>query len=348
MNTPEHRAPLRSWMLVVVAASVTLFSCAHAAEVGTKQDPNVEVLKQRLEEAERSNARTAVRVEELEESLFLLHDRLEASQLAMQRYASRQTQEAPGRVPESFYRGSAIHGNNRTVKRIRLTNPQHQDHGGWDDVQHGNETDPDLPAGDVEDVTPETVITQESFDEFSIPRRHADTSVKSKGARKAQDRVTDERLAVSGTSNTKVAPRPQGAENVAAAEANPGSLGAYKSALRAYRAGLYDEARAGFGTFMSAGPRRDYVDNALYWLGECHFGLGEFATSVAFFRRVITEEPNGNKVPDAMLKMALATERLGNRDEAVEILTELKNLYPDTHAARIGATRLRDVHGVGK
>ena len=84
------------------------------------------------------------------------------------------------------------------------------------------------------------------------------------------------------------------------------------------------------------------MDNALYWIGECHYGLGDFTRAVSFFERVMEEQPDGNKVPDAMLKMSLALDQLGNRDRAEQVLETLTQRYPMTNAAQLGAKRLAD------
>lgn len=117
-------------------------------------------------------------------------------------------------------------------------------------------------------------------------------------------------------------------------------LDLYQDSLAQYRSGDYGEALQGFRTFLNSEPRDDYVDNALYWIGECHYGLGEYETSVDLFQRILDELPTANKVPDAMLKMSLAFDRLGQPQRAVEMLEELTEKYPNSNPGRLGAERL--------
>src|SRR5690606_10263556 len=100
-------------------------------------------------------------------------------------------------------------------------------------------------------------------------------------------------------------------------------LDLYQDSLAKYRAGNYAEAMAGFQSFLDAGPRTDYIDNALYWIGECHYGLGDYSRAVSYFQHILDEIPNGSKAADAMLKMSLAYDRMGQGENAVELLTRL-------------------------
>ncbi len=116
----------------------------------------------------------------------------------------------------------------------------------------------------------------------------------------------------------------------------------YQDALSEYRHGDYSSALEGFTEFLGAGPRDDYVDNALYWIGECHYGLGEYQTSVQYFERIIDELSNADKVPDAMLKKSLAYDRMGKSEESVDLLEQLVDQYPNSNPGRLGKERLEE------
>ncbi|MFB6371993.1 MAG: tetratricopeptide repeat protein, partial [Bradymonadaceae bacterium] len=99
----------------------------------------------------------------------------------------------------------------------------------------------------------------------------------------------------------------------------------------------------GFESFLDGSPRKDYRDNGLYWIGECHFGMGDYKTAIEYFQRLLDEQPEGNKVPDAMLKMALAYRELGMSDQARGLLEKLTRRYPSTNAGRLGKKKLSDL-----
>jgi len=116
----------------------------------------------------------------------------------------------------------------------------------------------------------------------------------------------------------------------------------YQDSLAEYRAGDYAEALQGFEQFLAAEPVDEYVDNAMYWIGECHYGLGRYETSVDYFQRILDEVPDGNKVPDAMLKMSLAYEQLGQTERAVDLLEDLIDQYPNSNPGRLGEEQLQE------
>ena len=110
----------------------------------------------------------------------------------------------------------------------------------------------------------------------------------------------------------------------------------YQEGIDLYRQGNYDEAQAKFEKFLAAHPDESYIDNALYWIGECYYGKGLYHEAAGYFHKIVQEYPNANKVPDALLKVSLTYQRLGKTDSARDMLRYLMNAYPGTEAARIG------------
>ncbi|MGM0557353.1 MAG: tol-pal system protein YbgF [Myxococcota bacterium] len=350
--------------------------CAHQ-QTASNQDAaerKIEKLQSRLQEVERTNGRLNVRIEELEDTVFLLQDRTESNRIALQRRGKiRQgttispRAEAPQPAPESYYYGEdnpygsevdrrqrkdderSQDQNRRPVTRIPLSNQQAYRDGR--SPEQGDQQEPSEPrqqpqsqqqnsqngGGDGADEA-EIVITEDDFRRFagnppssSSESSSSSSSSKSSG-KKAQAPVTDEKLGAKGEDSESVDKPKVGA--------NP--LDTYRTSLAQYRSGNYSEALAGFQAFLEAGPKADYVDNALYWIGECHYGLGQYAQAVKFFQRVLRETPDGNKVPDAMLKMSLAFEKLGRQDDSQALLQKLTDRYPTTNAGRLGAQKLSE------
>ena len=347
-----------------LSISLALFGtgcAAQTAQARAQQEQELDAMQSRLEEVERTNGRLTVRMEELEDQLFLLNDRVESHRIALQRrayqerYAARAPQ-APSRAPESSYypEGNGYQERvveprpQRPVRHIPLSNGQ-ESANPYNQQGYGNAQ----PAA-ARDDGGEVVISEDEFRKFagaprerSAPSSSSTKSSSSKSGRVAQPDVTNEKLAT--TSSKKSAPTPSKAaapkKSVASSSASaPKSTGLrlYKDSLAAYRAGEYATALAGFESFLASGPKQDYVDNALYWIGECHYGLGDFGGAVKHFERVMQEQPDGNKVPDAMLKMSLALDQMGDRARAEQVLETLTQRYPMTNAAQLGAKRLAD------
>ncbi len=107
----------------------------------------------------------------------------------------------------------------------------------------------------------------------------------------------------------------------------------YEKAKSLFDQGQIAESRRVFETLHRQYPRHDLADNALYWIGEGYYVQAQWLTSAQAFLRVAKEYPRGNKVPDAMLKMALCYRKLGDDRGADDVLKQLTRLYPGTEAA---------------
>ncbi len=107
----------------------------------------------------------------------------------------------------------------------------------------------------------------------------------------------------------------------------------YEKGKSLFDQGQIAESRRVFETLHRQYPRHDLADNALYWIGEGYYAQAQWLTSAQAFLRVAKEYPRGNKVPDAMLKMALCYRKLGDDHGADDVLKQLTRLYPGTEAA---------------
>jgi tol-pal system protein YbgF len=342
-----------------IGLAIVASACVPPTADNAKKDAEELVrVQQRLQESERLNGRLMVRIEELEDTVFLLQDRVEAHRIALQRRGYMRT--IPADDPKAQASRSApppqtYYGTNQGYAPSRAGHAA-DDRGSFASAGHRgtriptewSHEDPGWSGMTQEPVEVhrqgELVITDREYQDFvakegGAPRDPAPAASKSSSKskkRKAQPPVTSERLATSDT------PAQPPSESAAPAPRKKSGLAGYKQALVAYRAGNYADALHGFEGFLAGGPRPDYLDNALYWIGECHFGLGQYDDAVGFFQRVLTEQPEGNKVPDAMLKMSLAYEKVGKNDEATNLLKDLTQQYPATNAGRLGAQRLEE------
>ncbi|MFQ5697947.1 MAG: tol-pal system protein YbgF [Myxococcota bacterium] len=112
----------------------------------------------------------------------------------------------------------------------------------------------------------------------------------------------------------------------------------YEAAFRLYRAADYRAAIDRFEAFLQNHPSSDYADNALFWVGECWFKLGDFEQAVLKFDEVGRKYPDGNKVPDARYRQGIALLEIGKRTHqeatynpaAREIFEKLIEEHPDS------------------
>lgn len=114
----------------------------------------------------------------------------------------------------------------------------------------------------------------------------------------------------------------------------------YEQALALFRAGQMTAARGLFEKQHKQWPDHDLADNALYWMGETQFAQAQWLRAAQHYLRVIKEYPRGNKVPDAMYKLAVAYQKMGDLDGAADVLRQVMRLYPKTDAARLAGEDL--------
>lgn len=105
----------------------------------------------------------------------------------------------------------------------------------------------------------------------------------------------------------------------------------------------YTESEAGFERFLELYPRTDLADNAQFWIGECRFARGEHESALEAFTRTVEEYPEGNKVPDALLKAGRCLELLGDRSEAAATYEEIVRRFGDSPAAAAARERLAEL-----
>ena len=84
----------------------------------------------------------------------------------------------------------------------------------------------------------------------------------------------------------------------------------------------------GLRQFLQSHPRDRLVPDAIYWLGESYLQRSRPREAAEQFLKVSTEHARSNKAPDAMLKLGIALNALGARDQACATFAELGRKYP--------------------
>ncbi len=133
------------------------------------------------------------------------------------------------------------------------------------------------------------------------------------------------------------APAPQGARRV-----TPDEAAEYRKALDRYFARDYAGAVRAFEALLRDHPRGAYAGNAQYWIGESHYGMGDYAAALAAFHKVF-DMPGNNKHDDAQLKIGYCHLRLGNRELAREAFRKLVSSYPDSEYVERARSELENL-----
>jgi len=134
----------------------------------------------------------------------------------------------------------------------------------------------------------------------------------------------------------------EGAAQLAAtaAAALPDPVAEYQAAFDLLKAGKYDEARAGFESFLLAHPTHELASNAQYWLGEVSYVERDYETALKAFGKVLNDYPQARKAPDALLKSGYCQYELKRYVQARATLVKVTEQFPDAPAARDAAERL--------
>ncbi len=120
-----------------------------------------------------------------------------------------------------------------------------------------------------------------------------------------------------------------------------GAERSFRDALAAYRQGQVEIAFKRFSRFVRDYPGHVYADNARYWMGECRYDAREYRQAIQQFATVLKRYPGSNKIPDTLLKLGLAYDRLGQRAEARQAFRDLVAAYPRSAVADLARTHLK-------
>jgi tol-pal system protein YbgF len=115
---------------------------------------------------------------------------------------------------------------------------------------------------------------------------------------------------------------------------DPEAKKSYDAALALVNGKQYGPALDAFAAFMLKYPDHPYVENAMYWRGECYFAQGDYMRAVEQLDGVLARFPSGAKSADALLKLGIAEQKLQNPQKAKTYFDKLTHDYPRSDAAR--------------
>jgi tol-pal system protein YbgF len=114
----------------------------------------------------------------------------------------------------------------------------------------------------------------------------------------------------------------------------------YSYAYELYKNGKYAESKAKFDEFLQKYPSDELSDNAVYWLAEIQYSMKDYEAAIGIFNKLVKEYPQGNKVPDGLLKMAYSYGNIGKKAEAVTTLKKIVHEHPGTRAYNLARKKL--------
>ena len=103
----------------------------------------------------------------------------------------------------------------------------------------------------------------------------------------------------------------------------------YQDGFNLFQSRNYKAAIEVFEALLASSSSHSLSDNAQFWIGECHYALGQYKAAIIDFEKVFTF-PKSNKNPDAQFKLGLSYVRLGESDKARDEFQRLLDVYPDS------------------
>lgn len=104
----------------------------------------------------------------------------------------------------------------------------------------------------------------------------------------------------------------------------------YSHAFKLLNEKKYAESSASFDGFVKKYPSDPLTANAYYWLGESYYARADYTRSGESFRKGFEANPDGQKAPDNLFKLAKSLAQVKRTSEACVVLTQLSKKYGAT------------------
>ena len=112
-------------------------------------------------------------------------------------------------------------------------------------------------------------------------------------------------------------------------------LAIYNLGRRKLEEGQLLRARELFGEFLKSFHGDDLAPNAQYWLGETYYADKRYDDALREFQKVTKEWKGSEKVPDALLKIGMSFQALGNCQNALLFFEEVVSAHKSAPAAKV-------------
>jgi tol-pal system protein YbgF len=117
----------------------------------------------------------------------------------------------------------------------------------------------------------------------------------------------------------------------------------YKDAYETFQKGDLEKARKKFEAFLKQYPNTELSDNAQFWIGETYYLKKDFDKAILEYEKAITKYPEGDKIPAALFKQAIAFIELGDKSSAKNLLKRVTERYPHSDQAEMAKKKLEAI-----
>jgi tol-pal system protein YbgF len=117
----------------------------------------------------------------------------------------------------------------------------------------------------------------------------------------------------------------------------------YKDAYETFHRGDLEGARRKFEAFLKQYPNTELSDNAQFWIGETYYLKKDFERAILEYEKAMVKYPEGDKIPAALFKQALAFLELGDKANARNLLKRVIEKYPHSEQAEMAKKKLETI-----
>jgi tol-pal system protein YbgF len=115
-------------------------------------------------------------------------------------------------------------------------------------------------------------------------------------------------------------------QQVSLVEETPEAL--YKRSDEALLRRQFGDAESGFKRFLTTYPDHNLAGSAQYWLGETYYAQGDYKAAAQNFLNGYQKYAKSRRAPDSLLKLGLALNKLGQKEQACSFLGSVSGEYP--------------------
>jgi len=200
-------------------------------------------------------------------------------------------------------------------------------------AQSAQQTTPTVaanPAGD--DASPATPVPTPNLNAGKAKNSAVETSPS------AQNDIP---AAVKPALPSVAKPDPSAAQSNASGATGEQAL--YQQGFALLKSKQYDRALTQFKDYVTQYPKGRFAANANFWMGEINYLQGKHAAAKKSFEVVVKNYPKDQKIPDALLKLAIIATDMGQKQKAEVMLGQIQKQYPGTTAARLAMIRAQEL-----
>jgi tol-pal system protein YbgF len=143
------------------------------------------------------------------------------------------------------------------------------------------------------------------------------------------------------TETEKSTPTKEVPSEIKGVSARVGDL--YRDAYETFQKGDLEGARRKFEAFLKQYPNTELSDNAQFWIGETYYLKKDFEKAILEYEKAIAKYPEGDKIPAALFKQALAFLELGDKTNARSLLKRVIERYPHSEQAEMAKKKLEGI-----